>query len=178
MKKTQTKPPDLPSVETAARELMAWEARAFAWMLVRLVCVAFLITMLTRSAPGLQPFRVLFDAVGGVLILAPLFTSLGRTFAWRIALGKAYVDAHRFDDAVAVLAVLSGLRAKLFDANGEGRLYRAVALRSSSRRAEAEPLFREVAAQGREPWRAKAGAELVSMGAGTIIGGSESAPTP
>ena len=162
----------------ASRELLAREVRAFAWMLVRLVCVAFLITMLTRSAPGLRAFRVLFDAVGGVLILAPLFTGLGRIFAWRIALGGAYVDARRFADADAVLAVMSGLRAKLFDANGEGRFYRAVALRSLRRAPEAEPLLREVAEQGREPWRGKAGAELVGTGAGTIVGATESAPAP
>ncbi|MBC8134839.1 MAG: hypothetical protein H8F28_03015, partial [Fibrella sp.] len=166
---------DLPSVETAGRELMVREARSFAWMLVRLVCVAFLITMLTRSAPGLKPFRVLFDAVGGVLILAPLFTGLGRTFAWRIALGKAYLGADRFVDADRILGVLSGLRAKLFDANGEGRYYRAVALRSLNRATQAEPVFQEIAAQGREPWREKAEAELVAMGAGTKVGGTESA---
>lgn len=175
MKKTRPKPSELPSVETAGRELMAREARAFAWMLVRLVCVAFLITMLTRSAPGMQAFRVLFDAIGGVLILAPLFTSLGRTFAWRIALGRAYVGARRYADADAVLAVLSGLRAKLFDANGEGRYYRGIALNSLSRIADAESLLREVAEQGREPWRAKAEAELVAPGAGNTGGGIEPA---
>ncbi|MBC7806243.1 MAG: hypothetical protein H7145_08840 [Akkermansiaceae bacterium] len=178
MKKIIARPADLPALETARRELMTREARAFAWMLVRLVCVAFLITMLTRSAPGLQPLRILFDAVGGVLILAPLFTSLGQTFAWRIALGKAYLTEYRFDDADALLAVLSGLRAKLFDANGEGRYYRAVALRSSQRTTEADLIFREVAGQGREPWQEKARTELVMMGAGTKVGGTESAPTP
>lgn len=156
---------------------MAREARAFAWMLVRLVCIAFLITMLTRNAPGLQPFRVLFDAIGGVLILAPLFTSLGQTFAWRIALGKAYIEARRFTDAETVLAVLSGLRAKLFDANGEGRYYRALALRSANRTQEAESIFQEVADQGRKPWQEKASAELVTLGAGTKVGGVESAST-
>jgi hypothetical protein len=156
---------------------MTREARAFAWMLVRLVCVAFLITMLTRTAPGIRPFRVLLDAVGGVLILAPLFTGLGRTFAWRIALGKAYVEQRRFEDAEQLLAVFSGLRAKLFDANGEARHYRAVALRALNRSSEAEAIFRDVAEQGREPWRGKAATELVSLGAGSKVGGTESAST-
>lgn len=178
MKKTTPKPADLPDVATARRELMAREARAFGWMLIRLVCVAFLITMLTRAAPGMQPLRILLDAVGGVLILAPLFTSLGRTFAWRIALGKAYVGANRFGDAEAVLAVLSGLRATLFDANGEGRYYRAMALRLIGRAREAETLFRNVAEQGREPWRGQAGAELVSSGVGNNSGGTGTASTP
>ncbi len=174
---TKTKPSSLPLLETARRELMVREARAFAWMFVRLVCVAFLITMLVRSAPALQPFRVIFDAIGGVLILTPLFTGLGRTFGWRIALGKAYTDERRFADADAVLMVLSGLRATLFDANGEGRYYRSLALSGLHRTSDAESILRNVTEQGREPWREKAQAELVSLGRGTTNGGTESAPT-
>lgn len=177
MKKTATRPANLPALETARRELMAREARAFAWMLVRLVCVAFLITMVARSAPGIRPFRVILDAVAGVLILAPLFTGLGRTFAWRIALGRAYVEAERFDDAEKLLAVFSGLRAKLFDANAEGRYHRAVALRGLNRSSDAHALFQDVAEQGREPWRGQAAAELVSTRAGSNIGGTGSAST-
>jgi hypothetical protein len=162
----------------ASRELLVREARAITWMLVRVVSVAVLITLLVRSAPQLQQIRFLLDTIGGFLVLAPLFTSLGADVRGAYLLGKRYMEARRFDDAVTVLQVLSGLRAKLFDARGEGRYYRAVALRSLNRAAEAEAVFREVAEQGREPWREKASAELVSMGAGTNIGGTGSAPTP
>ena len=169
-KKPTTQTPDLPTLAVAKRELMAREARAFAWMLLRLVCVAFLLTFLVRAAPGLAPFRVVGDAVGGVLILAPLFTSLGQTFAWRIRLGKAYCDAARFADAETVLSPLSGLRATLFDARGEGRFHRAVALAALNHFADAEPIYRDVAATGRDPWREKANAELTARGAGNNTG--------
>jgi len=156
------KPPpnSLPTLDAAKRELMAWEARAFSWMLLRLVSVALLITLLLRAAPALAPFRVVFDAIGGMLILAPLFTALGQTFAWRIAIGQAFVNAHRFADADALLSPLSGLRATLFDARGEGRYHRAIALRGLNRADDAGTLLRDVAATGREPWNAKAEAEL------------------
>ena len=169
MKKTLRVATNLPPLDAAKRELMAREARAFAWMLLRLVCVAFLTTLIVRSVPALAPFRVLLDAGGGVLILAPLFTSLGQTFAWRIRLGKDYADAHRFADADAVLCVLSGLRATLFDARGAGRFHRATALRGMNRHGDAALLLRDVAATGRDPWREKA-AELQAADAGTGFG--------
>ncbi|MBC8142609.1 MAG: hypothetical protein H7Y38_14350 [Armatimonadetes bacterium] len=153
-------PNSLPTLDAAKRELLKREARAFAWMLLRLVSVALLITLLLRAAPALASFRVVLDAIGGVLILAPLFTALGQTFAWRIQIGKAFADAKRFADADALLLPLSGLRATLFDARGEGRFYRAIALHGLHRDADAETLFRDVAATGRDPWHEKAQAEL------------------
>lgn len=166
MKKTKPRS-ELPTLVIARRELMIREARAFAWMLLRLVCVAFLTTVLMRSAPFLRPFRPIFDLLGGILILVPLITGLGRVFAWRIALGKAYVENRRFADADAVLAVLSGLRAMLFDAGGEGRFHRATALRALARPTEADGLLREITERGREPWLSGAKAELERLSAGT-----------
>ncbi len=155
-------PNNLPTRDAAKRELLKREARAFSWMLLRLVSVALLITLLLRAAPALAPFRVVLDAIGGVLILAPLFTALGQAFAWRIKIGQAFADAKRFADADALLSPLSGLRATLFDAWGEGRYARATALRGLRRDDEAETLLRDVAATGRDPWNAKAQAELAT----------------
>ena len=154
--------PALPAFETAARELARREARAFAWMLVRLVCTAVLIALFLRAAPALSPFRPLFDAGAGVLVLAPLFTSLGRVFAWRIALAQSYLSATRFADADTALRPLSGIRATLFDARGEGRYCRAHALLGLNRADDALLLLREVSERGRAPWDEKARAELAA----------------
>jgi hypothetical protein len=157
---------NLPDLETARRELLKREARTFMWMLVRLVCIGMLSAIIRVSAPAVRPFLVVFDAVGILLILAPLFTGLGRIFAWRIALGKSYVDVRRFADAEAVLAVLSGVRGNLFDAQGQGRYFRAVALCALNRTPEALPLLREVAERGQDPWQSQAKMQLASAESG------------
>lgn len=150
----------LPTREKAATELLRREVRTITWMLVRLVGVAVLVTLLIRNTPALLSWRPLFDGIGGILVLAPLFTGLGRTFAWRIALGKAYNDAKRWEDTEAILTPLSGLRARLFDAAGEGRFYRAQALSALNRTDEAGAVWRQVAEEGREPWRSQAAQKI------------------
>ena len=58
---------------------------------------------------------------GGILALWPLWQGVGKNWAWRISLGKAYARAGRLADAEVLLRPLDGLQGSLFDATGEGR---------------------------------------------------------
>lgn len=148
----------LPEAESALPELARRHARAVVALLLRAVSLAFLTAVLTIVAPAVRPYRPLLDAASGVLALWPFFTSLGRLYAWRITLGRAYARAGRWADAVRTLGPLQGARARLFDAPGQGRYYLGAALLGEGRGDEADRLFGVLAAEAPEPWRTHAAA--------------------
>jgi hypothetical protein len=113
--------PALPELSAALRELLRRQVRAVVWLVVRIVALSALSASLVMASPWLRTNRWLLDMLGGVLVLWPLWGSVGRNWAWRIALGKSYLAAGRFADAMAVLRPLDGLQGMLFDATGEGR---------------------------------------------------------
>lgn len=111
----------LPELPDALRELWRRQIRAIVWLVVRIVAVAAISASLVISTPWLRTNRWILDAISGVLVLWPLWGTVGRNWAWRIALGRAYYNAGRHADAEAVLKPLSGLQGALFDATGEGQ---------------------------------------------------------
>lgn len=148
-----------PPIETALPQLAQRSVRAAVWLVIRLVAVAVLTTMLVRQAPGLRSFRLVLDFIGALLVLVPFLTALGRNYGWRIRLGRAYATEERWADAETALGVLTGLRATLFDATGEGRYHLARVRRALGKREESARLFAEVAGQGSAEWREKAARE-------------------
>jgi hypothetical protein len=130
---------------------------------VRLVAVAILTSLLEARIPALQGRALLLDAVGAVLVLWPFYTALGRIFAWRIALGRAYARERRWAEAERTLRPLARVRYQVFDATGEGAYWLGVALRGLGRNQEAGHLFRSVARQRRGTWQEKAAAEARSL---------------
>jgi hypothetical protein len=111
----------LPELSDALRELLRRQVRAVVWLVVRIIALSALSASLVISVPWLRTNRWLLDALSGVLVLWPLWGAVGRNWAWRIALGRAYQNAGRLADAEAVLKPLDGLQGALFDATGEGR---------------------------------------------------------
>jgi hypothetical protein len=101
--------------------LLRRQVRALVWLVVRIVLLSALSASLVRFSPWLAANRWTLDALSGILVLWPLWSAVGRNWAWRIALGRAYLGAGRFSDAETVLAPLDGLQGALFDATGEGR---------------------------------------------------------
>lgn len=110
----------LPERDAAMRILFRRQVRALVLLLLRIVLLAMLFTFLKIQMPWLRPAQPLLDAVMGVLALWPFWTAVGRNWQWRIKLGRAYLDAGRADDAVAVLSALDGVQGRLFDAEKEG----------------------------------------------------------
>lgn len=142
-----------PPLDTALAALSRRTARAVASLLVRVVALGVLITLLVHEAPGLERVRGVLDAVGAALALWPFFTSLGRLYAWRIALGRAYIREERWEDAARTLAPFRHPRARLlFDAAGEGAYHLAVTRRALGQGDEARRLFSLVAGERRGPW--------------------------
>jgi hypothetical protein len=113
--------PALPELPVALRELLRRQVRAVVWLVVRIVALSALSASLVMASPWLRANRWILDMGAGVLVLWPLWGSVGRNWAWRIALGKSYLAAGRHADAEIVLKPLDGLQGILFDATGEGR---------------------------------------------------------
>ena len=113
--------PNLPELADAQKTLFRRQVRAVVLLLVRIVLLAMLTATLTFSIPWLRTNRAPLDMLGGVLALWPLWSDIGKNWAWRIKLGRAYASAGRFPDAEALLRPLDGLQGALFDATGDGR---------------------------------------------------------
>lgn len=121
----------LPELEAALKSLYRLQVRAL-WMLaVRVILLSMLITVLRITIPGIRSISMVLDAVAGSLALWPFWTSVGRNWAWRYKLADAYIKASRFRDAVTVLEPLQGVQARLFDADGQGRALKALAMEKS-----------------------------------------------
>jgi hypothetical protein len=138
----------LPDAEIALTELSSRHLRALASLGVRLIAVGFLAALLCAQSPWLAQHRSLVDGLSGVLVLWPFFTALGRLYAWRIALGRTYAKAERWADVERTLRPLTGLRARLFDATGEGTYWLALARRAQGRNEEAARLLKSLAGAG------------------------------
>lgn len=152
-----------PPVDEALNALFRRTVRAWVWLLVRIVALGLLVAVLSAQIAWVRQNRPIMDALSGVFALWPFFTGLGRIHSWRIALGRAYVQEKRWGDAERTLSHLTGYRARLFDAAGEGAYWLAVARRASSRPDEARRLFQQVAEShpGSE-WGEKARHELAA----------------
>jgi hypothetical protein len=127
--KSKTKPkvvpsslaPDLPDIATAQTEFMRREVRLWIALLLRVVGLGILTARLTTQVPFFTQNRPVLDALSGILALFPFITGWGKLHSWRIALGKRYVEAKRWTEAVTVLSPLQGVQGRFFDAVGEGR---------------------------------------------------------
>src|SRR5690349_20518077 len=130
-KSTRTNKPDaaantLPEPETALTELSRRYVRQWVFLLMRIVTLGILTAIMVRQPPWLEQNRALLDALSGVLALWPLFTDMGKLYAWRIALGRRYAEAKRWADAARTLAPVGGIQGRLFDVTGEGRYWLAI----------------------------------------------------
>jgi hypothetical protein len=150
----------LPDADGALAELSRRHLRVLAALGVRVVAVGFFAALLCVQAPWFGRHRGALDALSGVLVLWPLFTDLGRLYAWRIALGRTYAKAGQWAEAERMLAPLTGLRARLFDATGEGTYYLAVARRALGRDGDADALFQQLAGSTGGAWGERARAAL------------------
>ena len=163
---TTTKPKPrraaLPDGDTALRQLAVGHARAVFSLLLRLLSAGFLIALLTIQLPAVRRALPLANAVGVALVAWPFFTSMGRLYGWRIALGRRCAEANQWEDAVRTLTPLVGMRATLFDAGGEGRYHLALALQHLGRDDEAQRQWREIANQyARSEWGRKSASALL-----------------
>ena len=95
---------------------------------VRVILLSMLITVLRITIPGVRSINMILDAAAGSLALWPFWTSIGRNWAWRYKLADAYIKAERYPDALTVLEPLQGVQARLFDADGQGRVLKALAM--------------------------------------------------
>ena len=121
----------LPELESALKSLYRLQVRAM-WMLaVRVILLSMLITVLRITIPGIRSISMILDAAAGSLALWPFWTTIGRNWAWRYKLADAYIKASRFQDALTVLEPLQGVQARLFDADGQGRALKALAMEKS-----------------------------------------------
>lgn len=152
-----------PPVEEAMTALARRTVRAIVFFFVRLVGVGILMTVIELQFPAIARVRIVFEAFAGMIVLLPFFTSLGRAFAWRIALGAAYVRESRWNDADRALSVFEGGRARLFDAAGEGAYWLGVARRGLGSIDDARRIWSWVAANQRGPWAERAAAEVTSL---------------
>lgn len=122
---------ELPELESALKSLYRLQVRAL-WMLaVRVILLSMLITVLRVTIPGIRSISMILDAAAGSLALWPFWTSIGRNWAWRYKLADAYIKASRFQDALTVLEPLQGVQARLFDADGQGKALKALAMEKS-----------------------------------------------
>jgi hypothetical protein len=135
----------LPDVDAALAELARRHQRAIASLVVRVIAVGFLAALLCAQIPWLARHRSLVDALSGTLVLWPFFTALGHLYSWRIALGRAYAGAERWEDTERTLRPLTGLRARLFDAAGEGTYWLALAYRALGREVDSVRLLEALA---------------------------------
>jgi hypothetical protein len=138
----------VPDVDTALAELSRRHLRAVASLAVRLIAVGFLAAILCAQIPWLARHRSVVDALSGVLVLWPFFTALGRLYSWRIALGRTYAKVGHWADAERTLTPVRGVRARLFDATGEGTYWLALACRARGQGGEATRLLEGLAQAG------------------------------
>jgi len=85
-----------------------------------MVLLAMLSAFLLIQWPALRSSRWLLDTVTGLICVGTLLKDVARNWGWRIGLGKAYVKAERYADAVLVLKPLDTVQGQLFDPGGEG----------------------------------------------------------
>ena len=149
---------DAPPADQALPALAARTARTFVFLFVRLAAVALLVTLLQARLPWVQDHRTLVDGIAALLVVLPFFTALGRGFAWRIALGRAYVREERWAEAERTLAPFNRRSYHPFDAAGEGAYWLALTHRALNRPDEARALLEFVARSGRGEWRDRAAA--------------------
>jgi hypothetical protein len=150
-----------PTADDALRALARRGLRATVFLFVRLVGVALLVSIWEATGtPGLQRVRLLVDGVAALLVVLPFFTAYGRIFAWRIALGRAYVGGKRWSDAERTLAPLDRKGYHPFDAAGEGAYWLALTRRAQGRDEEARRLLKLVARHGSGRWKSDADAAL------------------
>lgn len=180
--KTSGLPPDAtssaqsaPPAEVALRALTQRSLRAVVFLFVRLVGAALLVSVLETRLIGVARYRTLVDGLAALLVVLPFFTAYGRVFAWRIALGRAYVREKRFADAERALSPLDRRGAyHPFDAAGEGVYWLALARRGRGNEADARRLLELLATQtrgGGGAWAQKAAEALqqaTSAGAATV----------
>lgn len=147
-----------PPVEAALSGLVGRTVRAVVFVFVRLVGLALLVSVLAARSPWIEAHRAYFDAGAALLVVLPFFTTLGRIFGWRIALGRAYVREGRWAEAERALAPFARRRWTYhpFDAAGEGAYWLAVARQQSGQGEPARRLFDLVVRHGAEPWRTQA----------------------
>ena len=134
------------------------------FLFVRLVGVALLVSVWEAAAPpGFARLRLFVDGVGALLVVLPFFTAYGRIFAWRIALGRAYVTEKRWPDAARALAALDRKGYHPFDATSEGAYWLALTCGALGKNDDARRLLELVARQGNVEWKSKADAALHSV---------------
>lgn len=151
------------------REALAGLSRRTGWaigsLVVRIVAVAALNTILAHQIPWLAQNRPLLDAGGGVLVLWPFFTALGRGYAWRIALGRTYAREQRWSDTNQALAPFLHPRTRLFfDATGEGIYWLATACLALGETQKGRQLLQRLAGERRGVWSDQARETLLSSG--------------
>ena len=151
------------------KEALGGLSRRTGWavgsMVVRIVAVAALNTILSHQIPSLAAHRVLLDARGGVLVLWPFFTALGRCYAWRIALGRTYAKEQRWDDARQTLSPFLHPRTRLFfDATGEGIYWLAMTRFALGSEEDAQRLLRRLADERRGVWSDRARDRVMTSG--------------
>ena len=151
-----------PPAEDALAALFRRNLRSVVALAVRVVAVGLLLALLERELPWVRRNRLFVEALGSVLVVWPFFTAVGRNAAWRIALGRAYVQEKRWAEAERALLPFSRRGYQPFDAGGEGAYWFAVTLRAIGRAEESRHLFRSIAQTRRGPWREKAEAELAA----------------
>lgn len=165
--KSATRPETLPAgraappAHDALRALARRGLRAAVFLFVRLVGVALLVSVWEASgAPGFGRARLLVDGMASLLVVLPFFTAYGRIFAWRIALGRAYVGEKRWAEAERTLAALDRKGYHPFDAAGEGAYWLALVRRALGHHDDARRLLDLVARQGNGHWKSEADAAL------------------
>lgn len=151
--------PTLPEREIALRELSRRTLGLWLSLFLRILALGILSAIFVAQVPWLRQNRALLDMLSGVLALWPFFTGIGRLHAARIALGRRYAEAERWDDALATLEPLAAPVGRFFDATGEGRYWLAVAYRKAGRDAEAQKIQERVAEIPGGEWAEKARAE-------------------
>lgn len=150
-------------------EALAGLSRRTGWVIgslvVRIVAVAALNTILAHQIPWLGRNRALLDALGGVLVLWPFFTALGRVYSWRIALGRTYAGEQRWEDADRTLSPFLHPRTRLFfDAAGEGIYWLAISRSALGRAEESRRLLQSLAGERRGVWSERARESLAASG--------------
>jgi hypothetical protein len=150
-------------------EALAGLSRQTGWaigsLIVRIVAVAALNTILAHQIPWLRQNRALLDALGGVLVLWPFFTALGRCYAWRIALGRTYAKEQRWEDADWTLTPFLHPRTRLFfDATGEGIYWLALSRSELGNKEDARRLLQRLAEERRGVWSDRARDSLLPSG--------------
>jgi hypothetical protein len=154
-----------PPLNEALQGLSRRTGWAIGSLVVRIVAVAALNTILSHQIPWLGRNRALLDALGGVLVLWPFFTSLGRGYAWRIALGRTYAKEHRWEDANKTLSPFLHPRTRLFfDATGEGIYWLAMSRFALGYEEDHLRLLRRLADERRGVWSDRARDRLLPSG--------------